>query len=161
MALIIRKKFSQSETEAWMRPECRLRGRVRLDQTNRVGDVDGTPVASVIMAVVKDSHVHLKSASDVMRLLDLDSLAIDRVESDVFGGRAVHVVTPDQHASACPHGPYPASAKGLLCTQLRDIPYGTTQLRLICQIRRWRRMERQCSRYSSTELARAVPVGPA
>ena len=47
-------------------------------------------------------HVHRDSVSDASRLLDLDGLAVERVESDAFGGRVVHVVTADETASACP-----------------------------------------------------------
>jgi len=47
-------------------------------------------------------HVQTESVSDASRLLDLDGLAVDRVESDAFGGRVVHVVTADRTASACP-----------------------------------------------------------
>ena len=47
-------------------------------------------------------HVQTDSVSDASRLLDLDGLAVDRVESDAFGGRVVHVVTADETASACP-----------------------------------------------------------
>ena len=50
----------------------------------------------------KFQHVQTDSVSDASRLLDLDGLAVDRVESDAFGGRVVHVVTADETASACP-----------------------------------------------------------
>jgi len=36
------------------------------------------------------------------RLLDLGGLAIERIASDTFGLRVVHVVTADEGASACP-----------------------------------------------------------
>ena len=52
-------------------------------------------------------------------------LAVDRVESDAFGGRVVHLVTADQGASArlsC--GVFSVSVKGLVDTRPRDIPYG-------------------------------------
>ena len=47
-------------------------------------------------------HVQDDLVSDASRLLDLGGLAVDRVASDAFGGRVVHVVTADETASACP-----------------------------------------------------------
>ena len=37
-------------------------------------------------------HVQIDSVSDASRLLDLEGLAVDRVELGSFGGRVVHVV---------------------------------------------------------------------
>ena len=91
------------------------------------------------------AHVQKDSVSDASRLLDLDGLAVRRVESDAFGGRVVHVVTADETASACPScGAFSMSVKGLMCTRPRDIPYGTTRLRLSRHKRRWRCKERPC-----------------
>jgi len=95
--------------------------------------------------------------SDASRLLDLGGLAVDRVASDAFGGRVVHVVTADETASACPVcGVLSVSLKGLVCTRPRDIPYGTRVLRLIWHKRRWRCKERLCPRASFTESLPAV-----
>ncbi len=47
-------------------------------------------------------YVQTDSVSDVSLLLDLGGLAVDRIESDAFGGRVVHVVTADESACACP-----------------------------------------------------------
>ena len=47
-------------------------------------------------------HVQNDLVSDASRLLDLGGLAVDRVASDAFGGRVVHLVTADETASACP-----------------------------------------------------------
>jgi len=103
------------------------------------------------------AHVQKDSVSDASRLLDLDGLAVRRVESDAFGGRVVHVVTADECASACPGcGVFSVSVKGLVCTRPRDIPYGTTRLRLIWHKRRWRCKERLCGRSSFTESLPAV-----
>ena len=83
--------------------------------------------------------VQIDSVSDASRLLDLGGLAVDRVASDAFGGRVVHMVTADDCASACPScGVLSVSLKGLVCTRPRDIPYGPTVLRLIWHKRRWR-----------------------
>jgi transposase len=102
-------------------------------------------------------HVQKDSGSDASRLLDMGGLAVDRIESDTFGGRVVHVVTADECASACPScGVLSVSLKGLVCTRPRDIPYGTRVLRLIWHKRRWRCKERLCPRASFTESLPAV-----
>ena len=101
--------------------------------------------------------VQIDLVSDASRLLDLGGLAVDRVASDAFGGRVVHVVTADETASACPNcGVFSVSLKGLVCTRPRDIPYGTRGLRLIWHKRRWRCKERLCPRASFTESLPAV-----
>jgi len=105
-------------------------------------------------------HVQKDSVSDASRLLDLGGLAVDRIESDTFGGRVVHLVTVDECASACPScGVFSDSVKGLVCTRPRDIPYGTRVLRLIWHKRRWRCKERRCARASFTESLPAVRKG--
>jgi hypothetical protein len=47
-------------------------------------------------------HVQQGLVSDASRLLGLEGLAVQRVASDAFGGRVVHVVTADKTAPACP-----------------------------------------------------------
>ena len=102
-------------------------------------------------------HAQNDLVSDASRLLDLGGLAVDRIESDTFGGRVVHVVTADECASACPScGVLSVSLKGLVCTRPRDIPYGARVLRLIWHKRRWRCKERLCPRASFTESLPAV-----
>ena len=102
-------------------------------------------------------HVQNDLVSDASRLLDLGGLAVDRVASDAFGGRVVHVVTADETASACPScGVFSVALKGRVCTRPRDIPYGTTRLRLIWHKRRWRCKEQLCPRASFTESLPAV-----
>ena len=102
-------------------------------------------------------YVQRDLVSDASRLLDLEGLAVQRVESDVFGGRVVHVGTADETASACPScGVLSVSLKGLACTRPRDIPYGTMRLRLIWHKRRWRCRERACRRSSFTESLPSV-----
>jgi transposase len=102
-------------------------------------------------------HVQRDLVSEASRLLDLEGLAVQRVESDVFGGRVVHVRTADETASACPScGVLSISLKGLACTRPRDIPYGTTSLRLVWHKRRWRCKERACRRSSFTESLPSV-----
>ena len=102
-------------------------------------------------------HVSKALVSDASRLLGLEGLAVQRVESDAFGGRVVHVVTANRTASACPCcGVLSVCLKGLACTRHRDIPYGTTRLRLILHKRRWRCKERLCRRASFTESLPAV-----
>ena len=102
-------------------------------------------------------HVQKDSVSDASRLLGLEGLAVDRVALDAFGGRVVHVVTADESASACPTcGVRSVALKGLARTRPRDIPYGTTRLRLIWHKRRWRCKEQLCPRASFTESLPAV-----
>jgi hypothetical protein len=48
------------------------------------------------------SHLQNDLMSDASRLLGLEGLGVQRVESDAFGGRVVNVVTADETASACP-----------------------------------------------------------
>ncbi len=103
------------------------------------------------------NHVHTDSVSDVSLLLDLDGFAVDRIESDAFGGRVVHVVTADESACACPScGVFSTSVKAMVCTRPRDIPYGVRSLRLIWHKRRWRCRERLCPRASFTESLPAI-----
>jgi transposase len=69
-------------------------------------------------------HVQNDLLSGASRLLDLGGLAVDRVASDAFGGRVVHVVTAET-ASPCPGRGVPsATLKGRVCTRPRDIPTG-------------------------------------
>lgn len=96
--------------------------------------------------------------SDASRLLDLDGLAVERVERDAFGVRVVHVITCEETASACPScGVLSSSVKGRVTTRPRDIPYGTTPLRLVWHKRRWRCAQRACPRTSFTEQVASVP----
>jgi transposase len=102
-------------------------------------------------------HAQRELVSDGSRLLDLAGLAVDRIESDAFGGRVVHVITADETASACPScGVFSLSLKGRACTRPRDIPYGTVGLRLIWHKSRWRCRERLCPRASFTESLPSV-----
>jgi transposase len=102
-------------------------------------------------------HVQDDSVSDASRLLDLGGLAVDRIESDTFGGRVVHLVTAHECASACPScGVFSVSVKALVCTRPRDIPYGARVLRLVRHKRRWRCRERLCPRASFTESLPAI-----
>jgi hypothetical protein len=70
--------------------------------------------------------------SDASRLLDLGGLAVDRVASGPFGGRALHFLNAGESAFACP-GWWGAVrlSEGRVCALPRDIPYGTQVLRLI------------------------------
>ena len=104
-------------------------------------------------------HVHGEVESDGSRLLDLDGLAVERVDRDVFGGRVVHVRTTCESASACPTcGVFSTSVKGHATTRPRDVRYGTAPLRLVWHKRRWRCTERLCPRGSFTESLLAVPA---
>lgn len=102
-------------------------------------------------------HVQRDLVSDASRLLGLEGLGVQRVESDAFGGRVVHVVTVDETAAACPScGVLSVTLKGLACTRPRGILYGTTRLHLIWHKRRWRCKEQLCPRASFTESLPAV-----
>jgi transposase len=102
-------------------------------------------------------YVQNDLVSDASRLLDLGSLAVDRVASDVLGGRVVHVVTADETASAWPsRGVLSVSLKGRVCPWPRDIPYGTRVLRLVWHKRRWRCKEQLCPQALFTESLAAV-----
>jgi len=102
-------------------------------------------------------HVQKGLVSDASCLFGLEGLAVQRVEWDAFGGWVVHLVTADETASACPScGVLSVSLKGLACTRPRDIPYGTTRLRLFWHKRRWRCKERLCGRASFTKTLPAI-----
>jgi transposase len=106
-----------------------------------------------------DQHVGRDGVSDASRLFDLEGLRVERVEVDVVGGRVVHVVTADEAASACPScGVLSSSVKGRVKARPRDIPYGTTTLRLVWHKKRWRCAEVRCRRGSFTEQVAAVPA---
>jgi transposase len=92
-------------------------------------------------------------------LLDLDGLAVERVERTVDGGRVVRVVTADGTARACPAcGVFSQRVKDVVCTRPRDLPYGANGLRLVWVKRRWYCRERLCGRGSFTESLPAVPA---
>lgn len=106
-----------------------------------------------------DQHVPPDAVSDASRLVDLDGLEVQRVEVDVSGGRVVHVITADVAAAACPScGVFSSSVKGRVQARPRDIPYGTTPLRLVWHKTRWRCAEVLCARGSFTEHVAAVPA---
>src|ERR1035437_8121932 len=148
-------------------PGSSSKGLSELDRANGVGGVDvGRPrprdhgccqdsthdrrEAKGLLKATRTTHALKDSVSDASRLLDLDGLAVDRVESDAFEGRVVHVVTADECASACPGcGVFSISVKGRVCTRPRDIPYGAKRLRLIWHKRRWRSTSMWPTRKSS------------
>jgi hypothetical protein len=122
-------------------------------------------VTSVIMAVVETVHernevtglaqsTHVDDVAGLADagascLLDLEGLAVERVDRDAFWSRVVHVVTADETASACPScGVFSTSVKERVATWPRDIPYGTTPLRLVWHKRRWRCREAACPQTS-------------
>lgn len=131
-------------------------------------------MTSVIMAVVyavvsrsevtglsqptQCQHVH-ESGEDASRLLGLEGVAVARVELDPFGGRVVHVVTVDETAAACPScGVLSTSVKERVRTRPRDVPHGSTPLRLVWHKTRWRCLESLCVRGSFTESLPQVPA---
>ncbi|MGW1004309.1 transposase family protein [Streptomyces sp. NPDC002520] len=93
-------------------------------------------------------------------LLDLDGLAVDRVERLEDGTRRVHLVTADEGARACPEcGVFAHRVKGWALTRPRDLPFGEHGLELSWRKRRWFCGESACARRSFTEQVRQVPAG--
>ena len=97
--------------------------------------------------------------SDATVLLDLEGLAVQRVDRAADGSRLVHLATADETASACPTcGVFAWRVKEYVRTSPRDLPCGGGRVRLVWSKRRWYCGERLCPRASFTE---SVPVVPA
>ncbi|MGV9349280.1 transposase family protein [Streptomyces spiralis] len=72
---------------------------------------------------------------DTTLLLDLDGLAVTRVERLEDGIRRVHLITAAEQARACPEcGAFAIRVKGSATTRPRDLPYGESGLDF-----RWRK----------------------
>ncbi len=92
-------------------------------------------------------------------LLDLDGIAVERVERLADGSRVAWVVTADAAAAACPAcGVFSRRSKGVVNTGPRDLPCGSGGLRLVWVKRRWYCREPVCERGSFTESCPAVPA---
>jgi transposase len=92
-------------------------------------------------------------------LLDLEGLAVERVDRAPDGTRTVWVVTDDLGAAACPScGTFSTSVKQHRVTRPCDIPYGQNAIELVWRKRRWRCREASCSRTSFTEAVAQVPL---
>ncbi|MGI5518597.1 ISL3 family transposase [Streptomyces sp. CA-106131] len=93
-------------------------------------------------------------------LLDLDGLAVERVERLTDGTRRVHLITADETARACPScGTFASRVKGLVRTRPRDLSYGERGLELAWLKRRWYCHEPDCARKSFTEQVPQIPAG--
>ncbi|MGQ4511802.1 transposase [Streptomyces sp. DW26H14] len=93
-------------------------------------------------------------------LLDLDGLAVTRVERLADGTRRVHLATADEAARACPtRGVFARRSKGFAHTRPRDLPYGERKLELVWRKRRWYCTEPACPRRTFTEQVSQVPAG--
>jgi transposase len=104
-------------------------------------------------------HNDTTAAGAATLLLDLDGLAVERVERTPDGGRLVRLVTEDEAARACPTcGVFSCEVKEVVCTRPRDLPCGAGGLVLVWVKRRWYCRERLCQRASFTE---SLPVLPA
>jgi hypothetical protein len=80
----------------------------------------------------------LDNDTDATLLLDLDGLAVVRVERLEDGTRRVHLVTADEGARACPAcGVFATRVKGSAVTRPRDLPCGERDLELVWRKRRW------------------------
>ncbi|WP_207386421.1 transposase [Protofrankia symbiont of Coriaria ruscifolia] len=96
--------------------------------------------------------------NDATRLLDLDGLEVRRVELFPDGSRQVWLQTADDTARACPRcGVFADRVKGVVATRPRDLPCGSSPLRLVWVKRRWYCREPGCPRGSFTESLPAVP----
>ena len=92
-------------------------------------------------------------------LLELDGLVVRRVERQADGSRLVWLQTADQTARACPGcGVFARRVKGIVTTRPRDLPCGSTPLRLVWVKRRWYCQEPLCGRRSFIESLPAVPT---
>ena len=99
------------------------------------------------------------AADAATMLLDLDGLAVERVERTPDGGRVVRLVTADETARACPTcGVFSSRVKDVVSARPRDLPNGPNGLRLVWVKRRWYCRERLCQRASFTESLPAVPA---
>ncbi|MEY9842584.1 transposase family protein, partial [Streptacidiphilus sp. EB103A] len=97
--------------------------------------------------------------NDTTLLLDLDGLAVQRVERPEDGTRRVHLVTAEESARACPRCGVPSGqAKGTAVTRPRDLPIGERALELVWHKRRWYCREPLCPTVSFTEQVRQVPA---
>ncbi|WP_206352695.1 transposase family protein [Streptomyces sp. Z423-1] len=93
-------------------------------------------------------------------LLDLDGLAVEKVERLADGTRRVHLTTADEAARACPTcGVFAVRVKGFVQTRPRDLPYGKRKLELVWRKRRWYCTEPGCPRRTFTEQVSQVPAG--
>ncbi|MHB9863444.1 ISL3 family transposase [Streptomyces sp. YIM S03343] len=98
--------------------------------------------------------------NDTTLLLDLDGLAVARVERLENGTRRVHLVTADEQARACPEcGVFATRVKGSATTRPRDLPYGESGLEFHWHKRRWWCREPGCQRRSFTEQIPQLPAG--
>lgn len=92
-------------------------------------------------------------------LLELDGLVVQRVERQADGSRLAWLATADETARACPGcGVFAHRIKGIVTTRPRDLPCGSTPLRLVWVKRRWYCQEPLCPRRSFTESLPAVPT---
>ncbi|MBC2906899.1 transposase [Streptomyces cupreus] len=98
--------------------------------------------------------------NDTTLLLDLDGLAVARVERLEDGTRRVHLITADEQARACPEcGVFATRVKGSATTRPRDLPYGESGLEFRWHKRRWWCREPGCPRRSFTEQIPQLPAG--
>lgn len=97
--------------------------------------------------------------NDTTLLLDLDGLAVQKVERLEDGTRRVHLVTADEAARACPVcGVFATRVKGYALTRPRDLPSGERALELVWRKRRWYCTQPACPRKSFTEQVPQVPA---
>ena len=97
--------------------------------------------------------------SEATGLLGLDGLEVRRVELFPDGSRQAWLATADETARACPRcGVFADRVKDVVTTRPRDLPCGSTPLRLVWVKRRWYCREPLCPLGSFTESLPAVPA---
>ena len=117
-------------------------------------------IISVLYAERSPGTTGLDNNTDATLLLDLDGLAVARVERLEDGTRRVHLVTTDHSARACPAcGVLATKVKGPAVTRPRDLPCGERDLHLVWHKQRWYCTEPLCPRKSFTEQVRQIPAG--
>ncbi|KUN25479.1 hypothetical protein AQJ23_16505 [Streptomyces antibioticus] len=98
--------------------------------------------------------------NDTTLLLDLDGLAVARVERLEDGTRRVHLITSDEQARARPEcGVVATRVKGPATTRPRDLPHGESGLEFRRHKHRWWCCEPGRPRRAFTEQIPQLPAG--
>lgn len=103
-------------------------------------------------------------SDDTTILFGLPGVHVESVEVDEDGARVVTVVTAQDDGepggAGCPScGVLSGSVKEYVTTAPKDLPYGTSPIRVRWRKRRWRCAEPTCARQSFTESIEQLPPG--
>ncbi|MEO3861647.1 ISL3 family transposase [Acrocarpospora sp. B8E8] len=102
----------------------------------------------------------IETPNDATLLLDLEGLHVVKVERGDDGYRAVHVLTSDDTARACPTcGAFSVTVKDRKITRPRDLCAGGRPFTLLWHKVRWSCRESLCPRKSFTEQISQVAAG--